>query len=252
MRFMRVIAMSLLFAGISLGQTPPSEEPATPRERPGGPGAQQAAAEPKPYDKVITKDAKSKQGIFTVHQVKDKWYYEIPKGELNKEFLWVSMIARTTLGSGYGGQFLGSRVVRWERFDNRVLLRDIKYEVVADSKKPIAQAVRAANNDTILMSFNVEAWGKDEAPVIEVTRLFTTDTTELSAHTFLRASSLDSSRSFIERITPFPANVEVEATQTYTSPPPSPGGPATPIPASPFGGAMRPGTSQRQSARSVR
>jgi hypothetical protein len=242
MSFVRLIAVSLFIASISLGQTPPSEEPATAREKPGGPGMQQASAEPKPYDKVITKDAKSKPGVFTVHEVKDKWYYEIPKTELNKEFLWVGMIARTTLGSGYGGQFLGSHVVRWERFNNRVLLREINYEVVADPKRPIAQAVRAANNDTILMSFNVEAWGKDEAPVIDVTRLFTTDTTEISAHTFLRASSLDSSRSFIERIAAFPTNIEVEATQTYTSPPPSPNVPATPSPANPFGGAMRPGS----------
>src|ERR1035438_8058511 len=39
------------------------------------------------YDKVITKDAKSKTGLFTVHEVKDKYYYEIPKTELNLEFL---------------------------------------------------------------------------------------------------------------------------------------------------------------------
>jgi hypothetical protein len=235
----RLTAVFLLFGSLALGQAPQPEEPGAQRERP---GMQQAPAEPKPYDKVITKDAKSKSGIFTVHQVKEKWYYEIPKAQLNREFLWVSQIARTTLGSGYGGQFLGSRVVRWERVNNRVLLRDIKYDVVADPKEPISQAVRAANNDTILMSFNVETWGKDEAPVIDVTRLFTTDTTEISAHTFLRAATVDTSRSFIERIAAFPTNIEVETTQTYTSPAPSPSAPATPTPPSPFGGAMRPGS----------
>jgi len=239
---MRFITLVFFFAGLCMGQTPPSQEPGAQPERPALPGASQAPVEPKPYDKVITKDAKTKQGIFAVHQVKEKWYYEIPKSELNREFLWVSQIARTTLGSGYGGQALGSRVVKWERVNNRVLLRDVRYDVVADPKEPVAKAVKAANNDTILMSFNVEAWGKDEAPVIDVTRLFTTDMYEISARNFLRASSLDSSRSFIERIAVFPTNIEVETTHTYTSPPPSPTASATPAPASPFGGSMRPGS----------
>ncbi|MBZ5537001.1 MAG: zinc-dependent metalloprotease [Acidobacteriia bacterium] len=242
MRFVKCITLLILFVGLSMGQTPPSEEGGAPRERSGMPGMSQTPPEPKPYEKVITKEAKSKQGIFTVHQVKERWYYEIPKTQLNKEFLWVSQIARTTLGAGYGGQALGSRVVRWERVNNRVLLRDIKYDVVADPKEPVALAVKAANNDTILMSFNVEAWGKDEAPVIDVTRLFTTDLSEISARSFLRASSLDNARSFIDRIATFPTNIEVETTHTYTSPPPSAATSPTPVPQSPLAASMRSGS----------
>ncbi len=239
---MKLLFTLLLLAGLCLAQTPAHETPSPQEEKP-APSAPAAPAEPKPYEKVITKEAKTKAGVFLVHQAKDKWYYEIPASELNKEFLWVSQIARTTLGSGYGGQALGSRVVRWERRGNRVLLRDIKYDVVADPKEPIAQAVKSANNDTILMSFNVEAWGKDEAPVIDLGRLFTTDVFEISARGFLRATTLDSSRSFIERIAAFPTNIEVETTHTYTSPPPSPTAPPQPPPPpNPFGGAIRPGS----------
>ena len=54
------------------------------------------------------------------------------------------------------------------------------FDVVADSNQPIARAVKAANNDTILMAFNIEAFGKDEAAVIDVTRLFTTEVPEFS------------------------------------------------------------------------
>ena len=32
------------------------------------------APDPQPYDKVITKDAKTKTGLFTVHDVKEKYY----------------------------------------------------------------------------------------------------------------------------------------------------------------------------------
>src|SRR4051812_46468587 len=32
----------------------------------------------KPYNKVITKEAKSERGLFMVHRVEDKFYFEIP------------------------------------------------------------------------------------------------------------------------------------------------------------------------------
>ncbi|MBI4469060.1 MAG: zinc-dependent metalloprotease [Acidobacteria bacterium] len=216
----------------------PQEPPAAPAQRT-TPG--QTTPEPQAYDKVITAEARSKPGLFTVHQVKEKYYYEIPAGEIDKEFLWVTQIARTTLGAGFGGQSLGSRVVRWERNGNRVFLREINYEIVADKSKPIAQAVRAANNDTILISFPIAAFGKDEAPVIEVSRLFTTEVTEFSARSRLRARGFDATRSYVERVSPFPENIEAEATHTYTSPPDMPGSTPT-TPRSPFGGGMRPGS----------
>jgi hypothetical protein len=195
---------------------------------------------------VITKDAKSDEGVFTIHSIKEKVYYEIPKSELMKEFLWVSQIARTTLGVGYGGQAAGNRVVRWERKGNRILLRNVAYDVVADPKLPVSRAVQAANNDTIIMAFNIEALGKDDSAVIDVTRLFTTEVTEFSARTRLRARGFDASRSFIEKTKSFPTNIEVEVSQTYTSPPdmtPAGGGGPQPQPIpNPFAQGMRSGT----------
>jgi len=116
---------------------------------------------PQAYDKVITKEAKSKAGVFTVHEVNEKYYYEIPKTALNREFLLVTQVARTTLGMGYGGQFLSERVVRWERNGKKVNLREVNYDVVADPKAPISLAVKAANNDTIIMSFQIVAFVKE-------------------------------------------------------------------------------------------
>jgi predicted Zn-dependent protease with MMP-like domain len=194
---------------------------------------------------VITKEAKSDEGIFTIHTIKEKVYYEIPKSQLGKEFLWVSQIARTTLGVGYGGQAAGNRVVKWERKGNRILMRNVSYDVVADPKLPVSRAVQAANNDTIIMAFNIEAFGKDDSAVIDVSRLFTTEVTEFSARTRLRARGFDASRSFIEKTKSFPTNIEVEVSQTYTSPPdvtPAGGGGGPQPPPNPFAQGMRAGT----------
>jgi hypothetical protein len=221
-------------------QEPTPEVPATPGavRPPGMPGV--PSSDPQPYDKVITKDAKSKKGVFTVHQVKDKFYYEIPKEEFNKEFLWVSQIAKTTFGVGYGGQALGRRVVRWERIDNKINLRNVNYGIVADPRDPIAEAVDAANNETIIMAFPVAAWGPNESAVIDVSRLFTTDIFELSARQRLSATTLDATRSYIERISTFPTNIEARATHTYVRQPSPAGAPAG---GGGFGGAgMPPGS----------
>ncbi|MGH9593464.1 MAG: DUF5117 domain-containing protein, partial [Bryobacteraceae bacterium] len=220
----KLLAVLLVFGAAAVqAQEPPQEGGRG--QAAGGRGAQQEQ-EPRPYDRVITKDAKTQPGVFTVHQIKDKYFYEIPTSELDKDFLWVSLIAKTTLGVGYGGQADGNRVVRWQRHGNHVLLRSVSYEIVADPGLPVSRAVQAANNDAILMSFPIEAFGKDDAPVIDVSRLFTTEVPEFSARARLRARAFDPARSFIERINAFPANVEVEATQTYTTPiePPTGGG----------------------------
>ncbi|HXK05141.1 MAG TPA: zinc-dependent metalloprotease [Verrucomicrobiae bacterium] len=182
----------------------------------GGGGAAAANPEPQPYDRVITKDAKTTKGIFTVHQIKERYYYEIPKSELGKEFLWNTQIAKNAAGVGYGGSQLTDKVVTWTLKGNRVLLEDVDFSITADPRKPIAAAVKAANNDAIIMSFPVAAFAKDGAPVIEVTRLFTSDVQEFSARQRLGATAIDASRTFIERISPYPENVESEVTVTYT------------------------------------
>ena len=242
---MRGTVCKLLMAGFCLvvmapaamAQDPTPETPAAGIPRPGGtpPGS-----DPQPYDKVITKDAKTKKGIFTVHQMKEKFYYEIPKSELGKEFLWVTQIARTTIGVGYGGQALGSRVVRWERNENKINLRNVNYSVIADPSKPIADAVKASNNDSIIMTFAVAAWGPDESAVIDVSRLFSTDVFEFSARQRLNATALDAARSYIERVSPYPTNIEAESSMTYTRAALPAGGGGGPAPAA--AGGMNPGS----------
>jgi hypothetical protein len=127
---------------------PAAEESAAPAGR--GRGAGPAPPQPRPYNQVITSDARTNAGIFTVHRIREQLYYEIPKAELGRDFLWVSQIKRTTVGAGYGGQAAGNRVVRWDLVGNRVLLRLIDYTIVADPGTPIARAVADANNPAIM------------------------------------------------------------------------------------------------------
>ncbi len=238
---MMILRTSLLVVCIATAlcaqDPPPSDTPETPpaAAAPQGGGGRGATPGPQPYERVITKDAKTSTGVFIVHEIRERYYYEIPKAELGPEFLLNVRIAKTTVGAGYGGDEVADEVVRWELRGNRVNLREVNYSVTADPKEPIALAVKAANNDTILMTFPVAAFAKDGAPVIEVSRLFTTDIAEFSIRRRIGATAADNSRSYIERISPYPENIEAESTLTYTRTQGGPGGGAAAPQANPAG-----------------
>src|SRR2546426_802842 len=165
----------------------------------------------KPYNKVITKDAKSERGLFSVHRVDEKFYFEIPTNQFGKEFLWVTQIERTQAGFGYGGSPVGHRVVRWELRDKDILLRDVKYTIRAEGADSIRHSVEATSLEPIIRKLPVAAWGTNKSAVIEVTALFTSEVRDFSARTRLNASGADKARSFIERIKTFPDNIETKS-----------------------------------------
>lgn len=235
----------------------PSSPPAQPTPQPAGPiaapggaprtpppqdttarpaGAPTGDPVPRPYNRVITSEAKSHDGLFKTHRIGSRVYFEIPRQALNKEMLLVTRTARVPVNQGYGGlQAAANLVLRWERRDNRVLLRTVSYETVADSTSPIYRAVRSSNNDVIVAAFNVEAYGPDSAPVVEVSRLYTAPPPEFVPAARSRTPP-DANRSFIERVLSFPNNVDVEASLTYP-PPAAAGAPGAAPGAAPAGTA---------------
>lgn len=205
----------------------------------GGPPAAGGDPQPKKYEEVVTKEAKTRSGLFKTHVIGSKLLFEIPRAELGPEMLVVTRGARVPVNAGYGGQQIGpSRVVKWERIGNRVLVRAVSYTTVADSSKPIYEAVRNSNLQPILGAFNVEAYGPDSSAVIDVTRLFTAPPPELGPGPNYRGTP-DAARSFIDRAVAFPTNVDVEATLTYAPPP---AGTPAPAPTGGFGGQPVTGT----------
>jgi hypothetical protein len=215
------LALAVMIGACATGNAQqPSPAPAAGGARPGGAGG--AATGPKPYAEVITDKAKSDSGLYLVHQVKDKWYFEIPKTLLGREILIVSRQARTSTDLGYGGESLNEQVIVWERGPNdKILLRVRNYENVAsDSTQPIALAVANSNLAPIVAALDIAAWNKDSsAAVVEVTALFAKDLPVFGLDKFTREGTkirrLDDGRSFINWIRSYPTNVEVRATLTY-------------------------------------
>jgi hypothetical protein len=170
---------------------------------------------PKPYDEVITDEMTSDPGLFTVHREDDDVFFEIPVAELGREMLWVTQIAETQAGYSWAGMPVGDRVVRWQQRGDRILLRDVNYDIRADIDDPIKLAVEATSVEPIIHVFDVKAYGKDRAPVIEVSEFFKSDKPEFSAKDALGVKEIDSKRSFIEEVKSFPTNLETRVLVTY-------------------------------------
>ncbi len=173
------------------------------------------AGEPKPYDDVIPKTAKTFPGVFTVHRVDDKIYFEIPKDGFDKLMLWQAEVAKGPAGVTWGGYSLGSRYLRWDRRGNKVYLWQVSFAKRGD--KAVQLAVDSANMDSIILSFNVEAEGKDRSTVINATQLYLSDNMDLSIKGAVGSGGgIDPNRSYLEDIKAFPTNIEARSLLTFT------------------------------------
>ncbi|MCC9136220.1 zinc-dependent metalloprotease [Pontibacter silvestris] len=201
--------------------------------------ATQGAEKPKPtskngiknYADVITKEAVSDKGVFTVHKVADKYYYEIPDSLLQRDFLWITRFASlpSGLGNGYinAGSSVNEQMVVWQKFENKLLLKTKSYNSIAADSLPINLSVLANNYQPTIYAFDIAALSNDSsAYVIDVTKFFLSDIKTFSGLSAdmrrnYKVTKLDDSRSFINSVKSFPLNIEVKQDFTYdaTEPP---------------------------------
>ena len=217
---------SLLYAEDSFAQkkkkkgqdTPPPAAPAVPARPQNGP----ASNGPKPYKEVITAKAKTTEGLFKVHQVEEKFYYEIPDSLLGRDMLMVVRVAKTADGIGYGGENTNNLMVRWEKNQDDILLKVVSVNNYAADSLPISMAVKASNLEPILQKFAIRSRGTDSTGiVVEATDLFTKDNQALglqrNRRTEYKVSRLDNERSYIVHVNSYPINIEARYVLTYAA-----------------------------------
>jgi len=206
---------------------------------------------PKPYSKVITDKAVTKHGLFTVHKVDDKWYFEIPDSLLNREMIVTTRYSKTAGGGGvYAGEMENEQTILWEKGpNNNIFLRAVTTISMADSTNDIFKAVSNSNINPIAESFDIKAFSKDSTGVvIDVSDFFKGDNQPVSIGPFTKKrfnlSGQVADRSYISSINTYPINTEVRVVRTFNSTPsftpsqgPSPF-PSTTFPAAYAAGAV--------------
>ena len=176
----------------------------------------------KTYEDIITKDAVTDDGLFKVHKVKDKYYYEISDSLLGRDMLMVTRIVKMATELPLSRHKMSEQVLKWEKFDNNIFLKQASYSKFANDSLPISIAVSNSNFEPIISSFKIAVKNKDHnSYVIDVTNLYKSDVKMFgfpqSSRKGYKISSLDSKLSFIESIRSFPLNIEVKHIKTYKS-----------------------------------
>lgn len=179
---------------------------------------------PKPYSKIITSKAVSKQGLFTVHKVEDKWYFELPDSLMNREMIVTTRYNKIAGGVGtYAGELENQQTIVWEKGPNKnVFMRVVTTISVADSSNEIYKAVTNSNLNPIVAAFDIKAYGKDSSStVIDVTDFFKGDNqpVSISANTKRRygLSGQLNDRTYIASINTYPINTEVRTVRTFSA-----------------------------------
>ena len=218
-------------------QAPPP--PAAPAAAPAAPAAPPAPPKtgPRSYKELITPKAKTSKGLFNVHKIDDKFYFEIKESLFGREIMAITRFSKVAGGGGvYGGELANQQVVKFEKGpDNKVFMRVVTVISVADSSQPIYKAVKNSNLDPIAASFDIKAFGADSTgAIIDVTDYFKGDNQAVSmspaAKRRLSLTAIQSDKSYIESIKSFPINTEVRSVKTFGASAAMPGMGAAPSP----------------------
>ncbi|MBL0334347.1 MAG: zinc-dependent metalloprotease [Chitinophagaceae bacterium] len=192
---------------------------------------------PKPYKEVITSKAVSDGGLFWVHKVEDKFYFEIPDSLFGRDILVVNRLSKSAAGMriggffGYGGDQIGQNVIRFEKGpNNKVFIRNISFaEYAKDSTSPMFTSVSNSNVQPIAAAFDIKALGKDSTgAVIDITDFISGDNEVLHFNSSLkstfRLAAIQNDKSYVVSVKSYPINVEIKTVKTYSRSPAAPGG----------------------------
>ncbi|WP_276502279.1 zinc-dependent metalloprotease [Terrimonas pollutisoli] len=193
-----------------------------------GGGPRQPSSGPKAYKDVITAKAITDEGLFSVHKLDDKYFFEIGDTLLGRDILIVNRIAKAAAGMrngffGYAGDQIGQNVIRFEKGpNNKIFLRNVSFaEYSKDSTSPMFTAVNKSNVQPIAAAFDIKAFSKDSmGSVIDVTDYVNGDNDVLffnsQLKTSMRIGSQQSDKSYIVGIRSFPLNIELSSVKTYS------------------------------------
>ncbi|MEQ1553100.1 MAG: zinc-dependent metalloprotease [Ferruginibacter sp.] len=232
---MKLTTFSFFFAIIAISQVAnaqvivSSSTPTVPTAN--GAPATPPKTGPKPYKEIITDKTKTQLGLFIVHKVEDKYFFEIPSTLLNKEILCITRYSKTPVGGAtYGGEIANEVVLKFEKApDHKIFVRTVLNIIQSpDSTQPMFRAVANSNVDPIAQAFDVKAYKKDsvsktENAVIDVTDFFKGDNLVVSINARskknLGLNNIATDRSYIDGIKSFPINTEVRTVKTFISAP---------------------------------
>ncbi len=224
-------AIALLTTATVVAQRPgqtgrPAGAPAADSTKSPAMGARPATG-PKAYKEVITAKAKTQKGMFDVHFVDNKYYFEIPGNLLGREILTVARLGKAPTGLGsYAGDAINQRTIAFDKGPgDKIFLKLLSFiETGRDSTEGMYKSVQNSNVQPIAAAFDVKAFGRDSSTyVIDVTDFISGDNDvfffSAGAKRSIGLSNVFADRSFVMSTKSFPTNIEIKTQKTYNRTP---------------------------------
>ena len=168
------------------------------------------------------KDAVTKNGLFKIHTIKEKIYFEIPNEVLGKDLLIVNKISSVPAQINNAGINKGmnyeNKLIRFYKDvkNNKVWAKTFDPKISVNKKDNIALSVRDNYVESIIEGFEIKTYGKDSAVVVQVNNVF--NGTSKSFNNLFdnigMGGSVRTKDSYIEEVKSFPQNVVIKSQLT--------------------------------------
>ena len=168
------------------------------------------------------KGAVTKDGLFKIHTIKEKIYFEIPNEVLGKDLLIVNKISSVPAQINNAGINKGmnyeSKLIRFykDEKNNKVWAKTFDPKISVNKKDNIALSVRDNYGESIIEGFEIKTYGKDSAVVVQVNNVF--NGTSKSFNNLFdnigMGGSVRTKDSYIEEVKSFPQNVVIKSQLT--------------------------------------
>ncbi|MCK9304944.1 MAG: zinc-dependent metalloprotease [Bacteroidales bacterium] len=180
------------------------------------------------YDKLFKEKHETARGMFTLHKMKGKVYFEIPLNMMEKDMLIASTLTETSdNANGIVGGKNDPIHIFFTKTGENVQLRRVHTDVITDNQNSgVAKAIERSNIGSIMKSMKIEAYSPDSsAVVVDMTSFFVGDNKDLtpfdrySQYTmfngYKRTEAFQQERSFLGNIKAFSDNIVVTSTLSY-------------------------------------
>lgn len=183
------------------------------------PKADSTVTKPSRYDE-LTKKAKSREGLFRIHQIETDWYFEIPDSLMNRDLLIVNKVSGVPYELNDAGLNKGmayeDKLIRFHKdiVQKKVWVTTWNPRVSVPEGDAIARSVKDNYREAVIEQFPIEAFNSDSTTVlIKVNKVF--DGSEKSFNDLYNSISLGTSvRKELSRIASmksFPQNLVIKA-----------------------------------------
>ncbi|WP_316815714.1 zinc-dependent metalloprotease [Pedobacter nyackensis] len=177
----------------------------------------------KSYKEVITAKSVTKTGLFKVHKVDERYYFEIPDELLSRTFLFSTRLSKVPTGSPrFGGDLMNTMIVSFEKAPgDKLYVRAVTNVAQSDDSNELAKAVKNSTIDPIIMVLDLKTRSNDgKSSVIDMTDFFLKDNLISGFHPAAKrqmgTGTPAADRSAILSMEAYPVNIEVRSMKTYS------------------------------------